>query len=108
MGLIGALLGSSLLGWLREKIPIARKQVLAFLAVIALQTVFDFMTPVVSMTAHLSGLSLGFLLALLIGRPGMTRNAETLDTEKLRKKHRHNFAVVIAEKEVSTLCNYLY
>lgn len=69
MGLIGALLCTALVGWRRGKAPIARKQAQTFIALIALQTLFDLMTPAVSMSAHLSGMSIGFLLALVLGRP---------------------------------------
>ncbi|HEY3379664.1 MAG TPA: rhomboid family intramembrane serine protease [Armatimonadota bacterium] len=68
MGLLGAVLGTALYGWLRNHVTLARKQALVILALVVLQTSFDFLTPMVSMTAHLSGTVIGFLLSLILLR----------------------------------------
>jgi len=64
MGLVGATAGLTLRGWLREKALSARRRLFAMFIIVAMQTVFDAMVPQVSMTAHLSGATIGFLLAI--------------------------------------------
>ena len=53
-------------GWLREKAISAKRRLIAMLAIVAMQSVFDSMVPQVSMTAHLSGALIGFAAALIL------------------------------------------
>jgi rhomboid protease GluP len=64
MGLIGAMTALMLKGWVRERAPMARAKLMALLWVVAMQFFLDSMIPQVSLTAHLSGLVIGFLLVL--------------------------------------------
>lgn len=66
MGLVGATGALMLRGWVREKAHAARRRLIAVILVICMQTVFDALIPQVSMTAHLSGVVLGFLGTLLL------------------------------------------
>jgi rhomboid protease GluP len=66
MGLVGATGAIMLRGWRREKALSAKKRLGAMILVVAMQTLFDFMVPQVSMTAHLSGALIGFALTLLL------------------------------------------
>ena len=63
MGLVGATAAVSFRGWRREKARIAGRQLLFLGTVIAAQTVFDVLTPEVSMIAHLTGTVSGAILA---------------------------------------------
>jgi rhomboid protease GluP len=65
MGLLGASGGVMLQQFRKKKSPVAKKFFLNVLFVLVLQTTFDIFTPNVSLTAHISGFSAGFLLALL-------------------------------------------
>ncbi|HEY3417428.1 MAG TPA: rhomboid family intramembrane serine protease, partial [Armatimonadota bacterium] len=49
-----------------EKSAYARRQLTMVITIVALQAVFDFMTPQVSFVGHLSGAILGFLTATLL------------------------------------------
>ena len=69
MGLVGATGAILLRGWRREKAFVARRRLLAILAIVATQTLFDALIPQVSMTAHLSGAAIGFIVAWLIHPP---------------------------------------
>jgi membrane associated rhomboid family serine protease len=53
-------------GWLREKALSARRRLLATLAIVGMQTLFDAAVPQVSMTAHLSGVLIGFAVSLML------------------------------------------
>lgn len=64
MGLVGATGAIMLRGWRREKALTAKKRLGAMILVVLTQTMFDSMVPQVSMTAHLSGVVIGFLLTL--------------------------------------------
>lgn len=66
MGLIGATGALMLRGWLRDRALIARRRLGAIVLVIGMQTVFDALVPQVSMTAHLSGVVIGFAVCLLL------------------------------------------
>jgi len=66
MGLVGATGALMLRGWVREKAHAARRRLVAVILVICMQTVFDALIPQVSMTAHLSGVVLGFIGTLLV------------------------------------------
>jgi len=66
MGLVGATTAVVLRGWVRQKAPSAYRRLSQLLLIVGAQTVFDLLTPRVSLTAHLSGLATGFLLASLL------------------------------------------
>lgn len=66
MGLVGATGALMLRGWLREKAHVAKRGLVGMLVIVALQVVFDSVTPHVSMTAHLWGALLGCLVTLLL------------------------------------------
>lgn len=63
MGIIGAWAGSLI----RDRhLPHNRKTLRNIVLIVAVQCAFDYLTPRVSMAAHLSGLTTGFVLGLLI------------------------------------------
>jgi rhomboid protease GluP len=66
MALVGATAALMVRGWLREKALSARRRFTAMLAIVAMQTVFDWAVPQVSMTGHLSGVLIGFLMTLML------------------------------------------
>ena len=70
MGIVGAWGG-----WLlrHRHAPIVRRRLTSLAFIVLLQTAFDFYTPQVSMTAHLSGLITGLLLGLFIARNSPAR-----------------------------------
>jgi len=74
MGLIGATAALMLRGWLRDKALSARRRLGAMLAIVAMQTLFDAMVPQVSMTAHLSGVVIGFVAATVLPDRGKNLN----------------------------------
>jgi rhomboid protease GluP len=66
MGLVGATGALMLRGWLRQKALAAKRGLVAMLAIVAMQTLFDSMVPQVSMTGHLSGALIGFAATLFL------------------------------------------
>jgi rhomboid protease GluP len=66
MGLIGATGALMLRGWLREKALVAKRRLVVVLLIVSMQTLFDFVVPQVSMTAHLSGAVIGFAAVLVL------------------------------------------
>ena len=66
MGLVGSTGAILLRGWQRYKARIASRRLVSILFIVALQTLFDWLVPQVSMTAHLSGVVIGFLTTLLL------------------------------------------
>jgi membrane associated rhomboid family serine protease len=60
MGLVGATGSLMLRGWLREKALAAKRRLFQMLLIVSLQVFFDSVVPHVSMTAHLSGVFIGF------------------------------------------------
>ena len=64
MGLIGATAALMLRGWRREKALTAKRRLFAMVAIVAMQTVFDSVVPQVSMTGHLSGTVIGFVVVI--------------------------------------------
>ena len=63
MGIVGAWAGSLI----RDRhLPHNRKTLRSIVLIVAIQTIFDILTPRVSMAAHLSGLATGFVVGLLI------------------------------------------
>jgi rhomboid protease GluP len=67
MGLIGSTGALMLRAWLKEKAVTARKRLLLMIACVAMQTAMDAVIPHVSMTAHLTGAAIGFVITVLIG-----------------------------------------
>lgn len=65
MGLVGATAALMLRGWMRHRARAARQRLVTMGIIIFTQTIFDAVTPEVSMTAHLSGAVLGFLAVLV-------------------------------------------
>ena len=66
MGLLGAIGAILLWDWRREKSHLAAKRLRTVLFIVGLQTVFDLVTPQVSLESHLSGLIIGFLFSNLL------------------------------------------
>jgi rhomboid protease GluP len=66
MALIGASTGIFLRGSARS--PIAARRLREMLSFVGIQFVFDILAPRVSMTAHLAGLAIGFLIGVAIAR----------------------------------------
>jgi rhomboid protease GluP len=66
LGLVGVTGALMLRGWLREKALSAKRRLVSMLVIVGMQTVFDSLIPQVSMTAHLSGVMIGFVLTLLL------------------------------------------
>jgi len=64
MALFGMVLVSAVRGWLRYRSPLALRQMGWILVVLALQTIFDLVTPRVSFLVHGSGTLLGILWGL--------------------------------------------
>jgi rhomboid protease GluP len=64
MGLIGATGSIMLRGWRRENAFTAKRRLGSVLLVVMMQTLFDSVVPQVSMTAHLSGALIGFVITL--------------------------------------------
>jgi rhomboid protease GluP len=63
MGIVGAWAGYLLR---HRHIPQARRRLMNILMIVGVQTIFDFVTPQSSMSAHLCGLVTGFLAGLAI------------------------------------------
>lgn len=74
MGLLGALSGQILVGWLKYKTPLVRSQFRTAFSVIVGQCVCDLMTPQVSMTCHLIGLVTGAIVGVIVGLLGGRRS----------------------------------
>ncbi|MEM9137176.1 MAG: rhomboid family intramembrane serine protease [Cyanobacteria bacterium P01_F01_bin.42] len=66
MGLVGAIAAVTLWGWLVDRVAIAAKRFRTVLLMIGLQIAFDFSTPQISRTGHLSGMAVGFLVTLIV------------------------------------------
>ena len=66
MGLVGATGALMLRAWRQHQALSARRRLITMLLIIITQSIFDFMVPQVSMTAHLSGAIIGFATALLL------------------------------------------
>lgn len=66
MGLVGAIAAVTLWGWLVERVSIAAKRFKTVMFMIGIQIAFDFSTPQISTTGHLSGLVVGFVVTLLV------------------------------------------
>jgi len=66
MGLVGATGALMLRGWVREKAHAAKRRLFLMLLIVSMQTFFDFVVPNVSMTAHLSGVVIGFAAAIFL------------------------------------------
>jgi rhomboid protease GluP len=66
MGIVGATAAILFQGWRREKSRIAAQRLRTTLYIIALQIVFDLITPNISVVGHTSGLVLGFLIGMLL------------------------------------------
>ena len=66
MGLVGAISVILLKDWLRVRSRLATKRLQTILLIIALQTLFDLVTPHVSAESHFSGLILGFVTTAIL------------------------------------------
>ncbi len=66
MGLLGFLLAIALLDWQRLPSASRGKRLRSLLMIVLLQSLFDLITPKVSMTGHLSGLALGLGIGVLL------------------------------------------
>ncbi len=76
MGLVGAYGALALWGWLHDRAPVARRQLLTVVVIVALQTVFDHFTPQISGAGHLSGVAIGFLVtAMMLVRDQSQKNS---------------------------------
>jgi len=81
MGLVGATAAVLLRGWARERAWIASRRLTVLAFVIVFQIVFDLATPEVSFTAHLGGVVIGFVAALLL-RDRLSRAAAPAATHR--------------------------
>ena len=66
MGLIGSTGAILLRGWRVDSAAIAHRRLTGICIIIALQTFFDMITPQVSLSAHIIGAGLGFLITLIL------------------------------------------
>lgn len=66
MGLLGAMSYLLYLGYKKEKSKIAGKSFYMVVLIFAFQVIFDFVTPNISMIAHLSGFVFGLLITALL------------------------------------------
>ncbi len=66
IGLIGAELAIMLRLWLKERVKLAVENLVVLVLIILTQVAFDLIVPHVGMVAHLSGLGIGFIIALLL------------------------------------------
>jgi rhomboid protease GluP len=64
MGMVGALTAILLKGWIVDKAPLAAQRLRSVMFIIGLQIAFDLSNPQVSFLGHISGLILGFAIAL--------------------------------------------
>jgi rhomboid protease GluP len=67
MGLVGAMGALMLRGWRREGAHVAKRRLVAVVLIVVMQTIFDNVVPNVSMTAHLSGVIVGFFATMVVG-----------------------------------------
>ena len=81
LGLVGATGAIMLQAWFRERALTAKRRFTTMLLIVTIQTIFDSVVPQVSMTAHLSGALIGFLLALLL-RHRLTSQPPAIGTSK--------------------------
>lgn len=68
MGLLGVMAAILLKGWRQEKAKIAAKRLRLVLLIVILQSIFDLITPQVSLIGHVSGFILGFLAGSVLFR----------------------------------------
>jgi rhomboid protease GluP len=66
MGIVGATGALMLRGWWRDNSALARRRLFFVVTIILTQTLFDALIPQISMTAHLSGALIGFLITLTL------------------------------------------
>jgi membrane associated rhomboid family serine protease len=76
MGLVGALGTFFLCGYVMRKSSVLGQRLLSVLAVLAMQSVFDWFTPQVSFRLHLSGFGLGALIAIPFAVKTWTQQSE--------------------------------
>jgi rhomboid protease GluP len=69
MGLVGATMAAFFRGHVLDRSAAAARRLRQAAFLVVLQTVVDYLTPQLSMLAHLTGVVVGFLVALLLGRP---------------------------------------
>lgn len=79
MGIVGAAAAVLYKRWRRGRSPRVRRQLGLLVLIVALQTVFDLVTPQVSFAAHFGGAVIGLLLGAVIGleRPPVSPIATT-------------------------------
>lgn len=68
MGLLGVMAAILLKGWRQEKAKIAARRLRLVLLIVVLQSIFDTLTPEVSLVGHASGFVLGFLIGSVLFR----------------------------------------
>jgi rhomboid protease GluP len=84
MALIGATAAILLRGWYRERATAAHRRLLIVVGIVALQALFDHLTPQVSGAAHMTGAAWGFVLASVLphrNRVRPTRGFEAIPVE---------------------------
>jgi len=69
MGVLGALTAIVWRMWQIKRTRAIQSQLMVLVLVLAVQIVFDAMTPIVSQQAHLGGMAVGLALGWLMGRP---------------------------------------
>jgi rhomboid protease GluP len=71
MGLLGMIGSIFLIRWRQNHEAIAVQRLKMVGLIIVFQTIFDMMTPRVSMAGHLSGLGVGFVMGIILLRPNV-------------------------------------
>jgi rhomboid protease GluP len=66
MGVVGAITAVVLRRYWRDRTRVSKAQLLPLVMMLALQSVFDIMTPRVAMPVHLAGAAIGFFVGLLM------------------------------------------
>jgi rhomboid protease GluP len=72
LGLIGAMSAIMWRAWRTEGVQLARRQLVSILILLGLQFTLDVVIPQISLTAHLSGAAIGFIVASLFA-PQLSR-----------------------------------
>jgi len=90
MGLVGASGAILLRGWISDRAPAAMRRLRLILLIVGLQVIFDASTPLVSSSAHIAGVVIGFAIALpfrgrIVPRPDNSASSQEPVTEAVIK-----------------------
>lgn len=75
MGVVGALTAFVLRRYRRDRTRVSKAQLLPLVMMLAVQSVFDVMTPRVAMPVHLAGAAIGFFVSLFMRERAVTATA---------------------------------